>query len=352
MAFPFLDPKLSFEDNAQTGPINSLNIGSSKKLSLNYELFGHKLETPFGIAAGPLPTAKFIDRAFSLGYSVATYKTVRSRKLIAHSWPNMLPVNINEQLPAQNTPETVTVKENFTDPVTITNSFGVPSVTPDFWQEDMKKAVTTTPSGSIVIGSFQGSSDESGNFQKYVQDFALTAKLVQETGCKVLEVNLSCPNEGKQNLLCFDIENSKIVVEAIKNQIGNLPLIVKTGFYRDQNILENFVKTIGPIVEGIESINAVSCKILKDNGQSAWEDPKRLYSGVCGWGIKDCGINTVKKFAELKKQLDLKYTILGVGGIMKAEDFMEYLEAGASVALSATGAMWDENLAINARTLI
>jgi dihydroorotate dehydrogenase len=185
-----------------------------------------------------------------------------------------------------------------------------------------------------------------------VEDFVLTAKLVQETGCKVLEVNLSCPNEGKQNLLCFDVENSKKVVEAIKNQIGNLPLIVKTGFYRDQSILENFVKTIGPIVEGIESINAVSCKILKADGQPAWEDPKRLYSGVCGFGIKECGIKTVKKLADLKTQLGLKYTILGVGGIMQPEDFLEYLNAGAAVALSATGAMWDENLAINARKLI
>lgn len=346
MKYPFLNPNKSFEDNAASGPDElAQKIPQNHPAKRDFSLFGHPLDFPLGVPAGPLPTSAYIQQAVNLGYDVLTYKTVRSTKLLAHPWPNMLPVKIQAQMPPQNTPEEVTTKESFETPVTITNSFGVPSVDPDFWQPDLKTAVTNCLEGSVVIGSFQGTSADDGSFENYAQDFALTARLVKETGCKILEVNLSCPNEGKKDLLCFDVTNSKIVIEKIKNEIGNTPLIVKTGFFRSEDILENFVKTIGPIAQGIESINAVSCKILKADGQPAWADPKRLYSGVCGWGIKDCGIHTVKKLKELKEKLNLSYTILGVGGVMAAEDYADYRSAGADIVLSATGAMWNPNLA-------
>lgn len=353
MKYPFLNPVKSFEDNTSLGPEELaqpiLNTHPAKR---DFSLFGIILDSPIGIPAGPLPTSKFIEQGLNLGYNVLTYKTVRSQKLLAHPWPNILPVEIQNQLNPEQTTEEVTTAKEYREPVTITNSFGVPSVDPDFWQPDLKAATNLCPEGSVVIGSFQGTSGEEASFESYTADFGLTARLVKETGCKILEVNLSCPNEGKKDLLCFDVTNSKIVVEKIKNEIGNTPLIVKTGFFRDKKILENFVKTLGPIVQGIESINAVSCKILKADGKPAWADPKRLYSGVCGWGIKECGIYTVKKLLHLKQELGLEFTILGVGGVVLAQDFQDYRSAGAEIVLSATGAMWNPNLAQEVKALL
>lgn len=42
----------------------------------------------------------------------------------------------------------------------------------------------------------------------------------------------------------------------------------------------------------------------------------------------------------------MKYAIVGVGGVMKQEDYFEYKKAGADIVMSATGAMWDPLLAI------
>ena len=54
----------------------------------------------------------------------------------------------------------------------------------------------------------------------YIADFALGARLLKETGVKVIEVNLSCPNEGTANLLCFDMDALAAVVEAIKKRLA------------------------------------------------------------------------------------------------------------------------------------
>jgi dihydroorotate dehydrogenase (NAD+) catalytic subunit len=42
----------------------------------------------------------------------------------------------------------------------------------------------------------------------------------------------------------------------------------------------------------------------------------------------------------------LPLTLVGCGGIMKAEQFDEFLAAGVDVAMSATGMMWDPLLAL------
>jgi dihydroorotate dehydrogenase (NAD+) catalytic subunit len=54
----------------------------------------------------------------------------------------------------------------------------------------------------------------------------------------------------------------------------------------------------------------------------------------------------VSRLAALRTKLGLKYEIIGVGGVMTSADYREYRLAGASVVQSATGAMWDPDLAI------
>src|SRR5262249_40675892 len=41
-------------------------------------IFGHRLDNPVGIAAGPLLNSKWIEAYARLGYSLLTYKTVRT----------------------------------------------------------------------------------------------------------------------------------------------------------------------------------------------------------------------------------------------------------------------------------
>ena len=181
--------------------------------------------------------------------------------------------------------------------------------------------------------------------EEWVKDWALGARLLKETGITAIEANLSCPNEGITDLLCFDTVRVRIVVEAIKNEIGNMPLIMKTAYFKEQNDLEHLISSVGKVIDGIASINTIPVQIVDEQGNQALPGEGRLRSGVCGAAIKWAGLDMVKRLKSLRESMDLRYTIIGVGGVMHADDYFEYRHAGADVVMSATGAMWNPNLA-------
>src|SRR5258708_9655570 len=219
MQQPFYNPEKSYQDNFDLGPFGVFadNRVFQNKDVPKIRFFGQLVFSPFGIPAGPLINGKFVKAALDKGFDIVTYKTVRSSFFPCHPWPNVVAVEAEGNLTLERAEQGLIVSAEYKQPLSITNSFGVPSFDPDFWQKDLAEAATYAKEGQIVIGSFQAT--PKGSATSYIQDFADCAKLVKETGAKVLEVNLSCPNEGSAHLLCFDIPRARQVVEAIKNQI-------------------------------------------------------------------------------------------------------------------------------------
>jgi dihydroorotate dehydrogenase (NAD+) catalytic subunit len=217
---PFYDPAKSYQDNFEHGPFglfaDTSRISPLKKPE--YEFLGNKVYAPFGIPAGPLINGRYVRAALDMGFDIPVYKTVRTRKFASHAWPNVLAVKVEGDLALD---RTLIASLDYSEPLSITNSFGVPSYDPDFWQPDMADAAQYAGAGQVVVGSFQGTLPENGSAASYIDDFALGARLVKETGVKIVEVNLSCPNEGTANLLCFDVPRARRVVEAIKNELAD-----------------------------------------------------------------------------------------------------------------------------------
>lgn len=345
---PFYDPNLSYEDNFAKGPFGDFRDEEqvSRTAQPQTDFLGHKVYLPFGIPAGPLLNANFVSAAFRKGFDLCVYKTVRSRTYASHPWPNVLGVQVAGDLTLARAKQDLIAANVYRDPLSITNSFGVPSMSPDFWQEDMRQAVAAAGEGQLLIGSFQGTKSESGKAEDLIADFVLTACLVKETGAKILEANLSCPNEGTAELLCFDTQRVRLIVEGIKNEIGNTPLILKLGYFKDQQHLADYIRQIGPLVEGLSSINTIPAPIVTKTGEQALPGQGRLMSGVCGAAIKWAGVEMVQRLAALREQYQQKFAIIGVGGVTQAADFHEYRTAGADAVMSATGAMWRPELAL------
>jgi dihydroorotate dehydrogenase len=53
----------------------------------------------------------------------------------------------------------------------------------------------------------------------------------------------------------------------------------------------------------------------------------------------------MKRLKTLQEKLGTKLEIIGVGGVMTADDYHPYIDAGANAVQSATGAMWNPDLA-------
>lgn len=343
---PYYDPKKTYEENYEKGPFGAFadkKVYKEKK-EPQYEFLGQKVYLPFGIPSGPLINGNFVKAALDKGFDLVEYKDTRTRKYPCHPLPNIIPLNIKGNLTIKKAEKGAIQSNKYKEPISITNSFGIPSMDPDFWQKDLSNAAKYAKKGQVVIGGIQGTLPERGGFEAYLDDFRLMTQLMLETKVKIIELNLSCPNEGIGNLLCYDTERSKKVASAVKNRIGDIPLIVKIAYYPDKNHFKKFVSAVGPYVDAIAAINTIPTKIFNKKGEPALT-AGRLTSGTCGEPIRWAGVEMTKKLFELREKLKLNYKIIGVGGVVKPKDYITYMKAGADAVMSGTGSMWNPYLA-------
>lgn len=344
---PFYDPTKSYEENYDKGPFGDFADGKifQQTGEPHYDFFGKKIHLPFGIPAGPIINSNYVKAAFEKGFDIVVYKTVRSDFYPCHPFPNVLSVNIDGDLTLEKTQGRLIADNTYHEPLSITNSFGVPSKTPDVWQEDVKKALSYQGEGQILVLSFMGTVKENQTQEEFIQDYALSAKLSLETEAKILEVNLSCPNIGNEGLVCYNMDVTQRVCDAIRNVIGNTPLILKIGYFKDDIQLAEILRVANKYAQGVSAINTLQTEIIDAEGKQALPGPMRAKSGVCGAGIKWAGIEMVKRIKKMKDENGYRFAIEGVGGVTKSEDYFEYLRAGADSVMSATGAMWNPYLA-------
>ncbi|MFH1200924.1 MAG: dihydroorotate oxidase, partial [bacterium] len=97
---PFYDPEKSYEENFQKGPFGAFSDGEviEHKSEPKYNFLGSKVNSPFGIPAGPLINSNFCKGAFEKGFDICVYKTVRSSHFPCHPFPNVLSVKVDGNL--------------------------------------------------------------------------------------------------------------------------------------------------------------------------------------------------------------------------------------------------------------
>lgn len=346
----------TYDENFRFGPIGLKKLKKPlfETKNSNYSFLGFPINFPFGIPAGPLLNSKFIKGAFDFGFPVSIYKTVRSDAFPCHLYPNVIYVNAPKEIHPQK--NTRLVAKNFnpknTSGVSITNSFGVPSKKAKIWQKDVKKAISYQKKGQLLILSFMGTVRKNQTQEEFIKDFAKAAKLANQTGVKVLEANLSCPNIGNEGLVCYNLDATEKICKAIRKVIAKTPLILKVGYYKNIKDVEKISQITQKYAQAISSINTLQVEVVDKNGKQALPGPNRLRSGVCGAPIKWAGLGMVKKLNKVRKNKKYKFEIVGVGGVMTPYDYFEYRKAGADLVQSATGAMWNPYLAYEISTKI
>lgn len=335
------DDSLDFEVNKANGPFGDFrngevyeNIGEPM-----YDFFGVPVFSPFGIAAGPLPTTQFIDSALKKGFDIVTLKSVRTDTFPLNPFPQVRPVVVDGDLrPGQK----ITVGTQYEDRLAVANSFGIPSVKPEEWQVFMRDSLALPKMGQAVLVAFQGTARGKGR-DDFVQDHVEGIKLIKETGGSIIEINLSCPNEGESTLACFDTDITTRIVKAVREAHPDIKFFIKLAFFEDKNQLRELVEKTADYVDGYSAINTMGAQIVDANDQEVF--PGRPTAGVSGAPIKWAGLEMCESLVKFRKELGKSYKVVAMGGVLCAEDFHEYLQAGADTVMSVSGAMWNPNLA-------
>lgn len=350
---PFYRPDKSYQENDQEGPYGAFADGEVAQQGgePEYDFLGFKIYTPFGIPSGPLLNSKFCRAAFEKGFDVIHYKTRRSAEFPCNPHPNIVFVDTKGDLTLEKSKKPLVGRTQMPDDATtlsITNSFGNPSQAADIWQEDMKKAVEAQGKGQLLIASVVGTIREGYSPEDYYDDFTQTAKMAAQTGVKVIELNLSCPNVASEGVLCYSADAVEAICKKTRAVIGSeVKLLAKVGYFSSdqQQLLEDIISRVDSYIDGVSAINTIPAPVVNEKGEQVLPGPGRLNAGVCGAGIKWAGLDMVGRLNKIRENMGSDFAIIGVGGVMTQKDYFEYRDAGADLVQSATGAMWNPYLA-------
>lgn len=338
---PIYNTELSYKENFLQGPSFTGNYPERPELCFadTIDFLGFPVQSRIGVPAGPLLSSEWTTLAARLGFDILTYKTIRSKQHPGHPLPNILYVQDRE------VSSTVTVAnhppENI-EHLSITNSFGMPSQSPSFLEQDIPKAVKNLQKNQALVVSITGSAEE----RLLAEDFVKAAQLAIQCQAPIVEANFSCPNvKGSEGALFMHPKNAAKVASAIKKAIGTVPLIIKLGFIPEQAALQDLLLALSDAgVQAVSGINTVAANVVGRN-QSPALGETRPTSGICGAAIFAKALAFIQAAKEVIEQQKLALTLIGVGGAMCAEQLQQFLYHGADFAQTATAMMWDPYLA-------
>ncbi|MDQ8039048.1 MAG: hypothetical protein REH83_01425 [Rickettsiella sp.] len=343
---PLYDIHKTFEENFSNPPFSSI-IPPSRQFSPKnnwIRFLDYSIASRIGAAPCPVTTGKGIALLARLGFDILTYKTIRRRAYPCHSLPNIVYLDKDTVLSETDLKKPLHARANpvSAEKIAISNSFGNGSLEPETLVNDITFAKSALLEGQILIVSVYG---EGGTLEDTATEFAETALFAKQAGADVIELNFSCPNLLKKgDPIYWDTEAVYKIISCVVNRIDNFPVLVKLGLLPEAYSLSKILEAITRAgARGISAINSISMRVIDQAQQPAFGE--RIFSGVSGNPIRSLALQFIKKIVHINHEKKLDLVIIGIGGITLPLHFDEFLNAGADVALVATGMMWNPYLA-------
>ncbi|MDR2142667.1 MAG: dihydroorotate dehydrogenase [Deltaproteobacteria bacterium] len=165
-------------------------------------------------------------------------------------------------------------------------------------------------------------------------DYARLARILADSPVDFLELNISCPNLAQGGLsFGSDPDLAARLTEAAVNPAGPKPVWVKLPpLVTDIALLAKKVANAG--AAAISLINTVPALVINARTQRAVLG--NLTGGLSGPPIKPLALRQTFLCAQA-----VKTPIVGMGGILRAEDVVEFILAGATATQIATAILVD-----------
>ena len=166
-----------------------------------------------------------------------------------------------------------------------------------------------------------------------VEDYGLLAEKIDATDITAIEVNISCPNV-KEGGIVFgtDPQAAAAVTRAVKSHTGK-PVIVKLS----PNVTD--IVCMAKAVEdaGADAISLINTLLGMQIDIKTWTPVLgNITGGLSGPCVKPVAVRMVWQVAQA-----VHVPIIGMGGIMSAEDAVEFFLAGASAVAIGTANFTD-----------
>jgi dihydroorotate dehydrogenase len=348
---PAYDVLGSYRDNLTT-PVGPRLSERPRAGDRRWRVLGREVGFPIGVPACVLNGGEeWVRHNAANGYSVLTYKTVRSRAHEPNAQPNwVFAARLTQSLPPGRSAEVTADPWDWVEPgspdVSTVNSFGVPSPAPEEWMADLERSLAAVDDDQLLLVSVMGEADGATGL---VDDFTRTARLAQEAGATVVELNLSCPNtldrsaSGVKPPLCLDADATVAVVEGVRRALDDRTGLVAKLSWLDGPRLATLVPRLAPLVEGIAGINTLQSRVVRSDGEPTF--PGRELAGLSGAAVRDSALDFTRRLVALRAAGGWHFDVLAMGGVTDPASFAALFALGADAVQSASGAFANPYLA-------
>lgn len=339
----------------------------------DWRFCGVPVDSPLGVAAGPLLNGDWCLHYARLGFDVVTYKTVRSQPRDCYPEPNL--TFVSTQAMTGREPE-VPESEQPTNSWAV--SFGMPSQSPDVWQKDVSRTRELLRELAGPMGGASGPSNAphaggsgepqwadrrrrspllsvsvvatvgpDGTFEELAEDYARCGRMAVAAGADAVEANFSCPNVStRDGQLYQQPELAGDAARRLREAVGSTPLVVKVGHLPELDLGERLVEALAPAVDAVAMTNSVASRIRGRDGSLMFDGQPR---GICGEACREASLRQVERLRRRVDQQRLSLGIIGVGGVFTAGHVRQYLDAGAEFVQLATAIMLDPRVGLQIR---
>ena len=177
-------------------------------------------------------------------------------------------------------------------------------------------------------------------FGENENEFVTVLNGLKDLPVLAFELNLSCPNTEKGGIqIGTDSDSVFQIVKKLKSE-SKIPIWIKLT-PNVSDILEIAEAAIDAGCDALVAINTLKAMVIDIQTKQPILGFKK--GGLSGAAIKPIGVRYIY---DLYENFQDKVPLIGVGGIMKGEDVIEYLLAGASAVQigTALGVAYPENM--------
>ena len=190
----------------------------------------------------------------------------------------------------------------------------------------------------VIIGGNIGKNTITSN-ESAIDDYKVCFEVLHEV-VDYLVVNVSCPNIGDIKRL----QDSDILIDILTmlqsyslSKPRQIPILLKISPDLNYSQLDELVEIA--VKTGIAGFVATNTTVLRDNLKSpSTKIEEAGKGGLSGLPIRERSTEIIRY---LVKKSDGKLPVIGVGGIMSAEDALDKLNAGASLVQIYTGFIYE-----------
>ena len=200
-------------------------------------------------------------------------------------------------------------------------------------ERNSKKVQSEYPT---ILSIARTNSQTASGVEEGIADYVASAKAAKKSeAVQMIELNISCPNAygGETYTTPELLEKLLAAVDAVK--VGK-PIFIKMpldlSWARTKKLLEVAVRNT---VTGVTIANLTKRRDLVDFKESL---PDEVLGGISGAPLRERSTELV---AQTYKHFGNKLIIIGVGGILSAEDAYEKIKAGATYVGLVTGLIFN-----------